>query len=200
MAEVLIPENLKAYLSTLRTTMGRGLLSAMVGAGFSFNAEKLDPSAEHVSWEKLGEKIEKALWELQEVPAPPKELKIFDPEDVLATAKKYKELANATPGAKPLDELIYESSSYEDFRPGLLHQKLLSLHWSDIFTTNYDCLFERTQETDQGCEFPIIRRPYNIIRQGRDLPHSKPAGTRRIIKLHGSFPLPGILPRPYRQS
>lgn len=199
MAEALIPENLKAYLSTLRTTMGRGLLSAMVGAGFSFNAEKLDPSAEHVSWEKLGEKIEKALWELQEVPAPPKELKIFDPEDVLATAKKYKELANATPGAKPLDELIYESSSYEDFRPGLLHQKLLSLHWSDIFTTNYDCLFERTQETDQGCEFPIIRRPYNIIRQGRDLPHSKPAGTRRIIKLHGSFPLPGILPsvRPY---
>ena len=182
-----VPDELKEHLSVLRIAMGRGLLSAMLGAGFSFNAKKKVASAQPVSWEALGKIVETALYTLQKKPAPGPKSTPFDPTSVLKMAQEYKELASSM-GAKSLDDLIYENTSYEDFDPGLLHQKLLSLHWSDLFTTNYDRLLERAQEDDQQCEFPIIHKPYNIIRQESELPLSKPTGTRRIIKLHGSFP------------
>ena len=182
-----VPEELKEHLTSLRSAMGKGLLSAFLGAGFSFNAEKTDKSAEFISWQKLSTKVEAALCKLRNEPEPEPKPEPFDADSALIAAEEYKELA-ASLGATSLDDLIYENCSYDNFEPGLLHCKLLSLHWSDIYTTNYDRLFERTQEDDRLREFPVIHRPYNIILRGSSLPMSKPTGTRRIIKLHGSFP------------
>ena len=75
--------------------------------------------------------------------------------------------------------MIEQSIADEMFIPGELHKRLLKLHWSDIFTTNYDTLLEQTVDM-------IYRENnYEIIYSQNDLPGSiKP----RIIKLHGSIP------------
>ncbi|NQT92849.1 MAG: SIR2 family protein, partial [Lentisphaerae bacterium] len=66
----------------------------------------------------------------------------------------------------------------EDYRPGPLHRILLSLPWSDVFTTNYDTLLERARTS-------VHERNYELIQTVQDIPHRmKP----RIVKLHGSFP------------
>lgn len=78
-----------------------------------------------------------------------------------------------------INNLIEQSIADEMFVPGELHKRLLKLHWSDIFTTNYDTLLEQTVDM-------IYRENnYEIIYSQNDLPGSiKP----RIIKLHGSIP------------
>jgi|GEM_PF-3528827 len=191
-SDISITEDLKEDLSVLRIAMGRGLLSAMIGAGFSFNAEEMNSSASRISWQSLGDRIEATLYALRGKPVPAKDpAHPFDARDVLKVAQEYKETIAGKPGEKSLDDLIYEISSYEDFRPGSLHRELLALHWSDVFTTNYDRLLERTLEEERQCEFPLVHKQYNLVLQGTELPGSKPAGIRRIIKLHGSFPVPG---------
>jgi len=67
----------------------------------------------------------------------------------------------------------------DDYKPSDLYKTLLNLPWSDVFTTNYDTLLERTNSL----------RKYNVIRTTDDIPIKKKP---RIVKLHGSFP--SILP------
>src|SRR5690606_27634580 len=66
----------------------------------------------------------------------------------------------------------------KDFEPSDTHIKLLELPWSDVFTTNYDTLLERSCEN-------VISRRYDIVINQKDIVHSS---RPRIIKLHGSFP------------
>ena len=62
--------------------------------------------------------------------------------------------------------------------PGRAHELLLSLPWSDVFTTNYDTLLERAGKS-------IFGRKYDLICCCEDIPrYMKP----RITKLNGSFP------------
>lgn len=56
--------------------------------------------------------------------------------------------------------------------------KLLRLPWTDVLTTNWDTLLERT--TDKYHD-----RPYSIVGVPSDIAH---AGSPRIVKLHGSLP------------
>lgn len=77
--------------------------------------------------------------------------------------------------------LIEKNISDEMFIPGLLHKRLLSQNWSDIFTTNYDTLLERTREA----VFP--KKDYKVIYSKDNLPGSRGV-LPRIIKLHGSIP------------
>lgn len=65
--------------------------------------------------------------------------------------------------------------------PGMLHTHLLELPWSEIFTTNYDTLLERTAER-------MFEVGYFTVCAREDIPQSKVLGRRRIVKLHGSFP------------
>ena len=182
-----LPQQLKESISELQTAMGRALLSALVGAGYSFNSIKKDDSAQYISWERLGELVTAALFTLRGEPVPKWDSDAFDPNSLLETAQDYKELAIAK-GAKSLDDLIYESTSDEKLAPGPLHIKLLSLNWSDIYTTNYDLLFERTLAEDKGSDKPVIHTKHNIIVRENQLPLGKPSGSRRLVKLHGSFP------------
>lgn len=81
-------------------------------------------------------------------------------------------------GRAALNDLIACLIPDASYGPGRLHRSLLSLPWSDVFTTNYDTLLERAQET-------VHDRKYDVVLTVQDLPaQTKP----RIVKLHGSFP------------
>ena len=63
------------------------------------------------------------------------------------------------------------------------HRRLLQLPWSDVFTTNWDTLLERTMQR-------VPERSYTVMRSKADIPCS----TRpRIVKLHGSLPNPPLI-------
>ena len=76
-----------------------------------------------------------------------------------------------------LDRILCEAIPDLEHDPSPLHEKLLMLPWTDIFTTNYDTLLERTQSKD------TIKK-YDIVVNIKSLLHSK---RPRICKLHGSF-------------
>jgi hypothetical protein len=81
-------------------------------------------------------------------------------------------------GRTALDRLIADSVPDERFEPGDLHELLLELPWSDVFTTNWDTLLERGTRR-------LLDRRYDVVRTTAEIPRSmKP----RIVKLHGSFP------------
>ncbi|MEM9274937.1 MAG: SIR2 family protein [Cyanobacteria bacterium P01_F01_bin.143] len=134
----------------------------MVGSGFSCNADKISPtSPDFPLWGTLTEKMKKDL------PSDgiPKNL------DALMLASAYEQIF----GRQKLEEFLIKSIPDKQHKPGRLHELLLSLPWSDVFTTNYDTLLERTF---------IFDRKYDVIYNPSDIPgRIKP----RIIKLHGSF-------------
>jgi hypothetical protein len=68
-------------------------------------------------------------------------------------------------------------------RQGPLHSALLELPWSDVLTTNWDTLLERTAES-------VTDHSYEVVRTEADLPHAR---SPRIVKLHGTIGDPGPL-------
>lgn len=122
------------------------------------------------TWWQLAEKIYDALY-----PDKHKEKKeTLAGNGALKIASEYEQ----TFGRTNLDKLIIDSLPEDNFSPGSLHKLLLKLPWSDVFTTNYDTLLERT--------LPFIHdRKYEVVYTSEDLPgSSKP----RIVKVHGSLP------------
>ena len=81
-------------------------------------------------------------------------------------------------GRENLDDLFLDLVPDDGYVPGYLHRLLLSLPWSDVFTTNYDTLMEAAARR-------IYDRKYGIVASPEDIPvQERP----RIVKLHGSFP------------
>ena len=94
--------------------------------------------------------------------------------DALKLAEEYR----AALGQHALDALIRKMVPDEQWNPGDLHKKLLSLPWADVLTTNWDTLLERTALPDPDSHYEVVRTPSDI---GRTRPP-------RIVKLHGSLP------------
>lgn len=158
-----------------------GYASLMIGAGFSKNAEsKGMTSIQPPNWSELAEKMYE---ELYPEPLEAQEKEEWNTQKIIKTSgKNVTKLADeyiANFDRNKINNLIEQSITDEMFVPGELHKRLLKLHWSDIFTTNYDTLLEQTVDM-------IYRENnYEIIYSQNDLPGSiKP----RIIKLHGSIP------------
>ncbi|UOQ84657.1 SIR2 family NAD-dependent protein deacylase [Gracilibacillus salinarum] len=144
---------------------GKSRVSVMIGSGFSLNANKLDASLESMStWLGVKNKILEGL--------NPDELP--DSENVLDISESYA----SEYGRESLDTIIKQTVPDQNYEPGEIHRSLLKLPWSDIYTTNYDTLLERTLPH-------IIERNYQVIYDVRDIPNS---ASPRIVKLHGSFP------------
>jgi SIR2-like domain len=141
-----------------------GRSAVMIGAGFSRNAEKISPSSpDFPLWFELEQKLKERLYPNGNGSSNP-----------LRLASEYR----ATFGQQALNDFLLEAVPDNDYIPGKLHKLLLNLPWSDVFTTNYDTLLERTRPS-------IYDRKYDVIHTCEDLPRGmKP----RIIKLHGSFP------------
>lgn len=146
----------------------RSRAAVMVGAGFSRNAEPLaGVTSTFPTWYEL---IEDMFKELNPGVK-------FDGSSFLKVASQYEALFNSA----KLDELIKDKTPDSQFSPGILHQKLLQLPWSDVFTTNYDTLLERTD---------ILGRVYTTVSHPRELTS---AIQPRIVKLHGTFSAPSKL-------
>jgi hypothetical protein len=142
-----------------------GQASVMVGAGFSRNADKLLPTTPSFPlWREMANSMSDALYPGET----PRSL------SALRLATEYEIVF----GPPALDDLVAQTIPDSSYSPGHLHRLLLSLPWSDVFTTNYDTLLERTQPA-------IHDRKYDLVLTASDIPgRMKP----RIIKLHGSFP------------
>lgn len=155
--------NVKTRLEHIRKYVFTGQASVMVGAGFSKNGETSD-NAGMKDWNELAKIFYKKLY--CKVPTCA-DLTFMSPIRLAS-------MVEATFGKKVLDEIIENTLSPSDIKPGLLHEALLSVPWHDVFTTNYDTLLERSYAASS----------YTLVENRESLLYSIPP---RIIKLHGSL-------------
>lgn len=158
------------YLNLIGSHLKEGHAALLVGAGFSRNADKID---EHIPDSPLWGDLAKVFAaKLSDSPEEQAQLQQLDP---LALAER----VDVMYGRPELDRLLLDSIRDADYLPSELYHMLLSLPWTDIFTTNYDTLLERASDE-------ITEKPFRVIAEKEDLIGS--SGVTRIIKLHGSFP------------
>ena len=143
----------------------------MVGAGFSKNAvSKRTPGQTLPTWNSLAQSMRQRLYPGGNS---------SQTNDPLRLAQEFESAF----GPNALNGYLRNMIRDSDFAPGNAHEKLLSLPWRDVFTTNWDTLLERTAQS-------IVEHPYSIVRSTDEIPLA--AGSR-IVKLHGSvdarFPL-----------
>lgn len=140
--------------------------AVMVGAGFSRLANLGDmSSALPPLWNDFSNRIKNQLY--------PSKCAPYDP---LRLAQEYK----AELGEPALEGLIRSLVQDKKWEPGCLHETLLSLPWSDVLTTNWDTLLERTLPRLLETE-----RTYDIVLTVDDIARTR---APRIVKLHGSLP------------
>jgi hypothetical protein len=96
------------------------------------------------------------------------------PADPLRLAEEYQALL----GRAALDDFIRSQVPDHAWRPGDLHGLLMHFPWSDVLTTNYDTLLERSAQT-------IAEIPYEVVAVTGDIARAK---APRVIKLHGTAP------------
>jgi hypothetical protein len=156
-----------------------GQAAVMIGAGFSRNAEKTQPSApDFPLWTTVAEMMYQDLYP----PATDPPSSDYETAKLRATsgtgAVRLASEYEAAFGMIRLDALLLRAIRDDAYIPGEIHRLLLTLPWSDVFTTNYDTLLERARSS-------IVDRRYDLLLTSADIPgRMKP----RIIKLHGSFP------------
>ena len=139
------------------TTRGAAVL---VGAGFSRNATLSGgDTPKPPLWTTLHQLMAEELYRGQRA--------------ALADPLRLAEVYRTNFGQAALDQFVRTQVRDAAWQPGALHKALLELPWSDILTTNWDTLLERTRAT----------RRWEAVRSTADLAHGR---ERRIIKLHGT--------------
>ncbi|HEY6466069.1 MAG TPA: SIR2 family protein, partial [Candidatus Acidoferrales bacterium] len=145
--------------------------SVLVGAGLSKNAERVgeDTPEPPLWWELLNEMVER-LYPHDNKRAPSNPLRI---------AEEYRTYF----GQAGLDDFLRTRFPDKSWSPGPLHRALLELPWSDVLTTNWDTLLERTAEN-------LSDYAYEVVRTEADLTYAR---SPRVVKLHGTIGDPGPL-------
>ena len=163
-----IPSSIRPYLDEIAQCLWSKNASIMIGAGFSMNAKAMFENAKRFpSWQDLGNVFYKKVRgeEIKDA-----KYNFFDPLKLA-----YEVESNF--GRSVLDSILRTNIPDSDYKPSELHHSLLSLPWTDVFTTNYDTLLERTAES-------VSERNYKVVVHKDNLVHSVPP---RIVKLHGCF-------------
>ncbi|ARB44138.1 SIR2 family NAD-dependent protein deacylase [Alloalcanivorax xenomutans] len=134
--------------------------AVMIGAGFSRSAASTgDANKKLPLWNDFSNILAKELGS--------------DSTDPLRLAEEY----CAYFGRQALHDLIRKKINDAAWVPGELYKSLLGLPWSEVLTTNWDTLLERSSiEVHQ----PI----YNIVSKQADLSKTR---SPRIVKLHGTI-------------
>ncbi|MGQ0599023.1 SIR2 family NAD-dependent protein deacylase [Aquabacterium sp.] len=156
----------EVHITAIRAALSRGGAAVLVGAGFSRNAE----GGKYVgTWADLAKALAAGM-------APAGREISASVANATQLAEQYEQLFSRS----HLEQVLKTVVPDERLSPGDLHHKLLSLPWSEVFTTNYDTLLERTAER-------LIDSSYFTVCCREDIPLSRVLGRRRIVKLHGSF-------------
>ncbi|MGC1052109.1 SIR2 family protein [Pantoea agglomerans] len=159
-------EKIIPLLKYISERLWEGRAAVLVGAGFSKNAKPAKSNARPFPmWNELGDLFYKKVY-------------CKDNEYKYSNVLKLADEVQAAFGRSTLDKIIKDAIPDNDYEPSDLHKSLLTLPWSDVFTTNYDTLLERT------CVH-IETRKYDVILNKDDLINAE---RPRIIKLHGSLP------------
>lgn len=163
-----LPPDIRSYFAEIAERLWTSHASVMVGAGLSKNAiNTINPSKRPPDWVQLGDLFYEKL---HSQPA--------DEHVKYASLLKLAEEFEAAFGRSTLEHFVQKNIADNEYEPSDIHRKLMELPWTDVFTTNYDTLLERS------CKDVLFRR-YDVVLNQNDLIYSnKP----RIVKLHGSFP------------
>lgn len=150
--------------------------SVMVGSGFSKNSLNVRPDADgppllHV----VAEAMHKRLYpRINAKGAQANGAESVAAERIPSLAQEYKTAF----GRGNLHQLLQQLIRDDDLKSGEAHIRLLQLPWSDVFTTNWDTLLEKTRAH-------VLDRTFSVVRDMDEIPLAhKP----RIVKLHGSLP------------
>ncbi len=167
-SEGLIPPSIMPYLREIAERLWSSHAAVMVGAGFSKNAKKSDPSKKDFpDWAQLGDVFYEKIHGCRP----------SDKYHYLNVLKLADEIQAAF-GRPVLDQILRSQIPDEDHEPSGLHIKLMELPWCDVFTTNYDTLLERTRAN-------VVSQKFDVVVSKEDLIYSE---RPRIVKLHGSLP------------
>ena len=145
--------------------------SVMVGSGFSKNAEFRQPDGVRVpDWSDLTNAMLRELHPDARAGATvvPRTM------DGLALAQNYCDEF----GRAQLHRFLRDQIRDDEIEPGESHRRLLALPWSDVLTTNWDTLLERTAQR-------VATPSYGVVRAMDEIPL---VPRPRILKLHGSLP------------
>ena len=162
------PANLQLYLNEIAERLFSGHAAIMVGSGFSSNAQPHSHTNDGFpDWTQLGKMFyEKLHGEINDV------------KTEFLNVPTLAHEVEAALGRPALNRMLRDVIPDGEHEPSKLHQDLLQLPWSDVFTTNFDTLLERACNS-------VISRKYDIVVNHEDLFYAK---RPRIVKLHGSFP------------
>ncbi len=174
--------HLERIATALWSQRNRGKAAVMIGSGMSLNARRksgLPGQGGFPTWRSLSEAFVEGLYPESSLERHRQNAlaRSTSTSGSLRLAEEYE----AAHGRAALDQLLLSTIPDADFEPSPLHELLLKLPWSDVFTTNYDTLLERAART-------IAHRRYEVVTSASELGH---AHRPRIVKLHGSFPSSG---------
>jgi len=169
--------HINALREALWTGPTYGRAAVMVGAGYSLNAEAIEPGVSGFpTWNTLMESLIRQLTSAADGSEEEKNLLEISrsTSGALRLSQEFEDLHDRV----RLDTLIKSNVPDMKFMPSELHRLLLELPWSDVFTTNWDTLLERASDG-------VVERRYERVLNMDDIPL---AHRPRIVKLHGSFP------------
>jgi hypothetical protein len=163
-----IPAELMLYLNEIAERLWSGHAAVMVGAGFSKNAKKGDiTKKKFLDWTQLGNVFYEKIYGTRP-----------NGEQHYLNVLKLANEVQAAFGRSVLDQILRSQLPDKEYKPSELHIKLMELPWTDVFTTNYDTLLERSCVN-------VTSQKFDTVICKEDLVYSEKP---RIIKLHGSFP------------
>lgn len=179
------------HVEVLRNALWRpngvGNAALMVGSGLSRNAVPRHVGIRPFpTWRTLVERLLSELYPERDQGASAGEFGRWrdraekEAEDVagfLRLAQEY----SAYRGHPELVALVKREVPDQDYVPSTLHDRLMTLPWCDVFTTNWDTLLERSALRAMPGRYQTLYDPSQLS--------SIPAP--RIVKLHGTLGLPG---------
>ena len=160
---------INTYIKDISEALAQGHAALMVGAGFSKNAKKITATDKRfLDWKELSDLFYASLY--GEDGGPGKEY---------CSSLRLAQEVETISGRPRLDSILKEAAPDLEYAPTELYTNLMDLPWTDVFTTNYDTLLERSADA-------VTSRRYHVVASQEDLVNSN--DVPRIIKLHGSFP------------
>ncbi len=127
----LIPPELRPYLDTIADRLLSRHAAVVIGSGFSKNAPSPASRPQFPDWSQLGNRFYERLHG-----QPP------GPDDKYLQVPALAHQVEAALGRPALDQMLRDAIPDLQHEPSPLHVELLTLPWSDVFTTNYDTLLD----------------------------------------------------------